>query len=882
MLLIARSPPTPTIFWLSSPAGHDHRGLVNFKFRYSFVFVKPNSRFSFSNSAYACAEKIYIPALETKGNVDVELDNSGKISDLCEVGDLRNAMELLCNCRNANFELDTYGSILQLCAEQKSIRDGRRVHSIIESNGVVVDGIVGAKLVFMYVKCGDLKEGRRIFDKLSEKKKVFLWNLLISEYCGSGNYGDSISLFKQMQELGIKPNTYTFSSVLKCFAAVARVEEGRQVHGLICKLGFTSYNTVVNSLISFYFVRRKVSCAQKLFDELSDRDVISWNSMISGYVKNGSEDKGIEIFIKMLAFGVDVDLATLVNVLVACANMGTLLLGKAVHSYSIKAAALDREVMFNNTLLDMYSKCGDLNSAIRVFEKMDEKTVVSWTSMIAGYVREGLSDGAIKLFDEMKSRGVEPDVYAVTSILHACAVNCNLNSGTIVHNYIKENNLESNSFASNALMDMYAKCGSMEDAHNVFSHMKRKDVISWNTMIGGYSKNSLPNEALDLFAEMQRELKPDSTTVACILPACASLAALDRGREIHGYALRNGYSKDKYVVNALVDMYVKCGLLVLAQSLFDMIPDKDLVSWTVMIAGYGMHGFGSEAVNSFKQMRIAGIEPDEVSFISILYACSHSGLLDEGWKFFNIMKRECQIEPKLEHYACMVDLLARTGKLAKARKFIETMPIKPDATIWGALLCGCRIHHDVILAEKVAERIFELEPENTGYYVLLANIYAEAEKWEEVQKLRKKIGQRGLKKNPGCSWIEIKGKVNIFVAGDRSKPQAKKIELLLNRLRNKMKEDGYFPKTRYALLNADEREKEAALCGHSEKLAMAFGMLNLPPGKTIRVTKNLRICGDCHEMAKFMSKTTKREIILRDSSRFHHFKDGYCTCRGYW
>ncbi|XP_022139839.1 pentatricopeptide repeat-containing protein DOT4, chloroplastic [Momordica charantia] len=877
MLLVAKSPPT---FWLS-PTGHDRHGLVNLKFSHSFVFAKPKSKFSFSNSAYACTQ-IYPSPSQTKSYLDIELDNSARIVEFCEVGDLKNAMELLCSSGNANLDLETYCSVLQLCAERKSIRYGKRVHSIIESNGVVMDGILGAKLVFMYVKCGDLKEARMIFDKLSEQK-VFLWNLMISEYAGNGNYVESVNLFKRMMELGIKPNSYTFSSVLKCLAAVARVEQGRLVHGFICKLGFSSYNTVVNSLISFYFVSKKVRSAQKLFDELSDRDVISWNSMISGYVKNGLEDKGIEIFIKMLDFSVDVDLATMVNVLVACANTGTLLLGKALHSYAIKAASsLDREVMFKNTLLDMYSKCGDLNSAIRVFEKMDEKTVVSWTSMIAGYVREGLSDGAIELFDEMKSRGVVPDVYAVTSILHACAINGNLSSGKIVHNYIRKNNLETNSFVSNALMDMYAKCGSMKDAQSVFSHMKGKDVISWNTMIGGYSKNHLPNEALNLFAEMQRESKPDGTTVACILPACASLAALDRGREIHGYALRNGYSKDKYVVNALVDMYVKCGLLVLARSLFDMILDKDLVSWTVMIAGYGMHGFGNEAVDIFNQMRISGVEPDEVSFISILYACSHSGLLDEGWKFFNIMKKECRIEPKLEHYACMVDLLARTGNLVKAHKFIKTMPIEPDATIWGALLCGCRIHHDVKVAEKVAERIFELEPENTGYYVLLANIYAEAEKWEEVQKLRKKIGQRGLKKNPGCSWIEIKGKVNIFVAGDCSKPQAKKIELLLKKLRSKMKEEGYSPKTRYALLNADEREKEVALCGHSEKLAMAFGMLNLPPGKTIRVTKNLRVCGDCHEMAKFMSKNTTREIVLRDSNRFHHFKDGYCSCRGYW
>ena len=502
--------------------------------------------------------------------------------------------------------------------------------------------------------------------------------------------------------------------------------------------------------------------------------------------------------------------------------------------------------------------------------------------MMAGFVREGLSDGAIRLFSEMERKGVSPDLFTITSVLHACACNGSLESGRDVHTYIKEKKMDSSLFVSNALMDMYAKCGSMEDAYSIFSQMQVKDIISWNTMIGGYSKNCLPNEALNLFVEMQRVIKPNSITMACILPACASLAALERGQEIHGYVLRNGFFSDHYVSNALVDMYVKCGMLVLARLLFDMTPSKDLISWTVMIAGYGMHGFGSEAIATFNAMRNEGVEPDEVTFISILYACSHSGLLSEGWRFFHIMRNECNFEPTLEHYACMVDLLARVGKLSKAYKFIETMPIKPDATIWGSLLCGCRIHHDVKLAEKVSERVFELEPENTGYYVLLANIYAEAEKWEKVKILREKIGRRGLKKNPGCSWIEIRGKVYVFVAGDSSHPQTKKIESLLKRLRMEMKEEGYFPKTRYALINADDMEKEVALCGHSEKLAMAFGILSLPYGKTIRVTKNLRVCGDCHEMAKFMSKSASREIVLRDSNRFHHFKDGNCSCRGFW
>ncbi|KAL5772178.1 hypothetical protein ACOSQ2_012102 [Xanthoceras sorbifolium] len=714
-----------------------------------FICYNPSSKLVLASSHLeSCATKP-ISASLTKTIDHKTTDCNTKIRRFCEVGNLREAMQVLYDSKSSRLDSGTYCSVLQLCADYKSLVDGQKVHSIIRDNGIVVDGVLGSKLAFMYVTCGDLKEGRRVFDTIANEK-VFMWNLIMNEYSKMGNFKESVYLFKKMIKL-------------RC---------------------------------------GKVKNACKLFDEMNDRDVVSWNSMISGYAANGLAEKGFEMFIEMLNSNFYVDLATMIIVLSGCVNCGDLEFGRTVHTFAMKSG-FSREIAFNNTLLDMYAKCGDLDSALGVFEKMRERSVVSWTSMIAGYARKGVSDGAIRLF-----RGME-----------------------------------------------------REDAESVYSEMPMKDIVSWNTMIG----------------------EPDGITMACILPACASLAALERGREIHGYILRNGYSSDKHVLNAIIDMYAKCGVLVLARLLFDMISIKDIYSWTVMIAGYGMHGFGSEAIAAFNDMRRAGIEPDEVSFISVLYACVHSGLVDEGWRFFNIMRYECKIEPKLEHYGCMVDLLSRSGNLSKAYRFIEMMPIAPDATIWGALLRGCRIHHDVKLAEKVAEHVFMLEPENKGYYVLLANIYAEAEKWEEVKNLRDKIGRRrGLKKNQGCSWIEIKGKVNIFTTGDNSHPQAKKIESLLKKLRLKMEEEGYFPKIRYALINTDEMEQEVSLCGHSEKLAMAFGILSLPPGKTIRVTKNLKVCNDCHEMARFMSKTARREIVLRDSNRFHHFKDGHCSCRGFW
>ncbi|KAK7247182.1 hypothetical protein RIF29_42059 [Crotalaria pallida] len=856
-------------------------------------FYSPNSFILFTHSSKAsllssnsnlssrtCNVTASVSLPETTQKTAMYVDENAKICKFCEMGHLIKSMELLTRSQKSKLDLNTYCSVLQLCAEVKSLEDGKRVHSIATSNGMKIEGALGAKLVFMYVNCGDLIEGRRIFDKILNDK-VFLWNLIMSEYAKVGNYRESLCLFKKMMELGVAGNEFTFTCVLKCFAALGKEMECKGVHGYVYKLGFGSYNAVVNSLIAAYFKFGGVESAHKLFDELSDQDVVSWNSMISGFVANSFSKKGLEFFVQMLILGANMDSDTLVSVLVACAKVGNLSLGRALHAFGVKRC-YSREVTFNNTLLDMYSKCGNLNGATDVFVKMGEKTIVSWTSIIAAYVREGLYDDAIRLFDEMQSKGLRPDIYMVTSIVHACACSNSLDKGRDVHNYIRKNKMGSSLPVCNALMNMYAKCGSMEEAHLVFSQIPVKDIVSWNTMIGGYSKSSLPNEALKLFVDMQKQSKPDDITMTCVLPACASLSALDKGREIHGHILRKGYFADPIVLGALVDMYVKCGLLVIAKLLFDMIPKKDVIHWTIMIAGYGMHGFGNEAISTFKNMRMAGIEPDESCFTSILCACRDSGLQKEGWVFFNHMRSKCSIEPKLEHYACMVDLLACSGNLSKAYRFIETMPIKPDASIWGALLSGCRIHHNVELAEKVAEHVFELEPENTRYYVLLADVYAEAEKWEKVKKLQERISRRGLEKNPECSWIEVQGKFNIFVGGDTSHPQAQRIDSLLKKLRMKMMNEGYSPKMRYALFNADDKEKEVLMCGHSERLAMACGILNLPPGRTIRVTKNLRVCGDCHEMGKFMSKTTRREILLRDSNRFHLFRDGTCSCRGFW
>ncbi|XP_047332841.1 pentatricopeptide repeat-containing protein DOT4, chloroplastic [Impatiens glandulifera] len=838
----------------------------------SSYFNHQNASISFSRTSKISRTSLksrQISSILSQSTCQQLKNYNSEIIESCNATNLKTAMDSLHRAEKSEIELETYCSILQLCADMNSLDNGRKVHYHIDYQGMNLTGILGSKLVFMYVKCGDLREGRRILD-LIDSKNVFLWNLLMNEYAKSGYYTESLVLYRRMLEIGIEPDSYTFTCVFKCFAFLGYVLEGQIAHGLLLKKKFGSYNMVSNSIIAFYFKTGRIESACKVFDEMSNRDVVTWNSMISGYVTNNLPYEGLKIFNQMFSVGIEIDLATMINALAACADVGLCSFGSVLHCYGVKTGII-QDTLFCNSLLDMYSKSGETDNAIRVFEGIGERCVVSWTSMIAGYAREGLSDKAIMLFWGMVEKGIEPDVFTITTILNSCSCSGSLENGREIHNYVIENNLESNLSVCNALIDMYTKCGDMKDAQSVFELMPVKDIITWNTMIGGCSKNSLQNVAISLFLRMQEEerIKPDNVTVSCVLPACASLSAFDRGREIHGYVTRNEMGSDPYVANAVIDMYVKCGSIDIARKVFDEMAVRDLFSWTIMIAGYCMHGLGNEAIATLKKMKKGGFRPDEISFISILCGCNHSGLWKEGEKLFEIMRKDYKIEPKMEHYACMADLLARAGKLSDAFRFIKSMPIKPDVSIWRNLLSACGIHRDVKLAEEVAERVFELEPENSEYYVMLASIYADAEKWGVVKK-----PDEG--KNSGRSWIEVKGKVHIFLRDSLSSHnQSRRINAILKGLTKNMKVDGWISK-----VITKEAKKEVAACGHSEKLAMAFGILSLPPGKTIRVTKNeFKICPDCHEMAKYMSKTVAREIVLRDSNRFHHFKNGICSCR---
>eukprot|EP01018_Ginkgo_biloba_P008204 Gb_25654 [translate_table: standard] len=580
--------------------------------------------------------------------------------------------------------------------------------------------------------------------------------------------------------------------------------------------------------------------------------------------------------------GVFVDSITYASLLQVCADTKSLTEGKNIHTHML-ASGSEKIYFLKTKLLNMYVSCGSFEDARHVFDKTSKRNVYSWNAMIRGYVTHGHYEKAVSLYDQMQRASVQPDYFTFPLVLKACAAHAALQQGKLIHTNIIRNGLESDDFVGNALISMYAKCRDIENARQVFDKMSGRDVVSWTAMIAGYAQNGYANEALKLFREMQvAGLKADSVTLTSVIPACAQLGSLQQGKEIHDYLIKARFESDVFVLSALIGMYAKCGNVEAGRQLFDRMHTRDVVLWNAMIDGYGMHGYGDEALAVFYRMQQVGMIPNDSTFVTVLSACSHAGLIDEGWRCFLCMSRDYGLTPNVKHYACMVDLLGRSGHLDEAKLFIKQMALEPDAIVWGALLSACRTFCNVELAESVAEHLFELEPENGGNYLLLSNIYAQAGKWDDAAKVRNIMKDKGLKKRPGCSWIVVKNMVHTFLVGDVSHPQSEKIYALLESLAGQMQMAGYLPDTRFVLHDMGEEEKEYSLCGHSEKLAIAFGLINTCPGTPIRVTKNLRVCGDCHNATKFISMIVHREIIVRDSNRFHHFKDGFCSCGDYW
>jgi pentatricopeptide repeat protein len=710
----------------------------------------------------------------------------------------------------------------------------------------------------------------------------FAWNQKLTKYVKDGQPEKAMQLFQQMQQEGTSPDKFTFVQVIKACAGLGALEDGRFVHKQLIQSGFESDVFVGSSLVDMYAKCGSIEDAWRVFNRMPSRDVVTWNAIVLGHVKCGQGQKALELFRQMQQEHVRPNSITFVGVLNACASMIVLEEGRFVHQQIIQSG-LETDVFVANSLVDMYAKCGSMEDAWQVFNKMPFRDVVTWTTMILGHVKCGQGQKALELFQEMQQEGVQPDSVTFVGVLNACASMIVLEEGRFVHQQIIQSGLESDVFVGSSLVDMYAKCGSIEDAWRVFNKMPSRDVVTWTAMILGHVKCGQGQKALELFQQMQREgVWPNSVTFVGVLNACASVIALEEGRFVHQQIIQSGLETDVFVANSLVDMYAKCGSMGDAWRVFNKMPSRDLVTWNAILGGFAMHGHGKEALKHFAQMCEEGVQPDDITFICLLSACSHAGLVDEGMHCYASMVTNYMIPAKLEHYTCMVDLLGRAGRLQEAENMVMAMPCTPHVDAWMALLGACRIHGNVEIAERVAKRILEMEPENAAGYVLLSNIYAAAGNRHLSENVEQQRKEKGAQRQRGHTWIEVNNEVHTFVVEDQDHPQMIEIHAELQRLSGLMHDSGYVPCTEFVLDDVEEEEKVFRLCHHSEKLAIAFGLINTAPGTPLRIRKNLQVCKDCHTSTKFISKIVGRSIAVRDANRFHHFEDGVCSCMDYW
>ncbi|KAJ8752266.1 hypothetical protein K2173_003902 [Erythroxylum novogranatense] len=619
----------------------------------------------------------------------------------------------------------------------------------------------------------------------------------------------------------------------------------KQFHGLILRSGHFQDHYVSGTLVKFYAnpFLNNLDFSLKVFDCVLNPNVFCFNVVIKGCLENNEPHKAIECYRDMVVRNAKPNKFTYPTLFKACTAAQATNEGLQMHAHVIKHG-FRGDVHIRSAGIQMYAKFCRILEARRMLEEDGESDVLCFNVMIDGYLKFGNVEAAKELFRSMRDKNVA---------------------------------------SWNAMVSGLAKCGMVNDARELFDQMKLKDEISWSGMIDGYVKEGYYKEALEVFYHMQREeIRPQKFVLSSVLAACANLGALDQGRWIHTYVKKNAIQFDAILGTALSDMYAKCGRLDLAWGVFGKMKKKEVFTWNAMISGLAMHGKAEEAIELFFKMQREKFRPNGITFVGVLNACAHAGMVEKGLEIFYSMEELYGIEPEREHYGCAVDLLGRAGHLFDAEELIVSMPMEPNAAVWGALLGACRKHCDVELGEKVGRILLELEPYNSGRYALLSNIYAKAGRWDDVANVRKLMKERGVKTTPGISMIEKNGAVHEFRMGDGSHSQMKEIYLMLKNMIDRIEMEGYSPNTSQVLFDLEEEEKENALKHHSEKLAIAFGLINSKPGSTIRVVKNLRVCEDCHSAIKLISRVYNREIILRDRVRYHHFRDGSCSCKDFW
>ncbi|PPS08322.1 hypothetical protein GOBAR_AA12322 [Gossypium barbadense] len=691
---------------------------------------------------------------------------------------------------NPAFQLPSF---LQSSSIALNLHQGKQVHAQLILNGITT---ANPLLLAMYLRVGSFTDAKNLFYRM-DLGCIKRWNLMIRGLVKMGSFHFALMFYFKLLGCGVSPDNFTFPSVVKACSAL------NYLHGLVVSCGLDSDSVVANTLLSMYSKCGWLSDGRKLFDMILQADLVSWNGMISGYVQNGFMEDALCLFSEMISSGVKPDSITLSSFLPAVTGLGSLRKGREIHGYILRHG-IPLDVFLKSALVDVYLKCRAVDMARNIYNQSTKFDIVMCTAMISGYVLNGLSNDALEIFRWLLKEKIRPNAVTLASVLPACTDLAAIQTGKELHSSIIKNGLADRCHVGSAVIDMYAKCGRLDLAHRVFRRLTERDSVCWNSMITSCSQNGKPEEAINLFRQMGRTgTKYDCVSISAALSAIANLPALHFGKEIHGFMIKNSLVSDLFAESALIDMYAKCGHLDLAQHVFDMMELKNEVSWNSIIAAYGNHGHLKDCLALFDKMLKNKIQPDHVTFLAIISACGHAGKVNDGVHHFKSMVEEYGIPPRMEHYACMVDLLGRAGRLDEAFKAIQSMPFSPDAGVWGTLLGACRNQGNVELAEVASRHLFYLDPQNSGYYVLLSNLLADAGHWRSVLKVRSLMKERGVEKVPGYSWIEVNSTTHMFVAADGSHPQSKHIYSLLKTLLLELKREGYVPQL-YLRMNPKE------------------------------------------------------------------------------
>ncbi|XP_031486020.1 pentatricopeptide repeat-containing protein At3g09040, mitochondrial isoform X1 [Nymphaea colorata] len=682
----------------------------------------------------------------------------------------------------------TYGSILSVCAHLTDLVLGQQIHSEVIKLGLDKNVYVGSALITVYSRCSIVEDAHEVFVAV-DNRNIVLWNAILGCYAQNSDPSKVVELFASLLSSSFQPDEVTYTSILNACACLSFTGLARQLHCNIIKDNRDQSLCVGNALIDMYGKLGNIEDARQQFDLMMLKDTITWNSMVAGYVQGNDVDEAIYLFCQMMWQGISPDEVSFACALSMLANLDALEAGKQMHASAIKSG-FELNLYVGSALVDMYAKCASMEEAHNILAQMPESNVVSRNALIAGYVQNDQAMEAIDVFRQMQAAEVKATEFTFSSILVACDGLCGLNMGKQVHGYVIKTGFISEAFLGITLIGMYARCQTSEDACLLFRELNGQSTVSWTAIISGLIQNGLNKKALDFFLEMRSiNVEPDHATFASILKACASLAALEDGKKLHSLIIRTGFAFNTHTSSALIDMYAKCGDIVSATAVFNTIDNHDIISWNAMITGFAKNGNAEYALNLFKEMHLESVKPDDITFLGVLTACCHSGLVSEGCQYFKLMVDEYELEPRADHYACMVDLLGRGGYLNEALEFLSMLPFEPDSVVLASLLGSCRVHGNELIGAHIAKKLMDVEPQSSYPYVLLSNLYASSGNWEEVRTMRKIMKEKQVNKFPGCSWIIIGDKTHSFVAGDKCHPESVEVYELLNSISAWIKEE---------------------------------------------------------------------------------------------